>query len=123
MKIYTTKQMIEEFDESKTRDKIHRFKCNPEKSIERDLRNRIVKSDQDRNSITHYILNDSNGHKIMVFFTLKFDRIEKSYWVRTIFALTDAGSNQFIILFIFARDEMHQEHLKEINLFMQLLKK
>lgn len=98
--------MIEEFGEGKTRDKIHRFKCNPEKSIERDLKNRIVKSDQDRNTITHFILDDSNGHKILAFFTLKFDRIEKSLLGETIFDIDsdDRFKPVYYIVFL-ARDD------------------
>ena len=56
MIIYTTKQMVEEFGEKETNNKIFRFKCKPEKIIEKELKNLIVKSDLDRNTTTHFIL-------------------------------------------------------------------
>ncbi len=98
--------MIEEFGERETNNKIHRFKCNSEKIIERELKNRIVKSDEDRNTITHFILDDGNGHKILAFFTLKFDRFEKKLLGYTIF---DPGSDDkfesvYNIVFL-ARDD------------------
>ena len=98
--------MIEEFGEAETNNKIHRFKCKLEKSIERDLKNRIVKSDTDRNTITHFILDEGNKHKILAFFTLKFDRIEKSLLGDTIFDIgsDDKFKSVYYIIFL-ARDD------------------
>lgn len=98
--------MIEEFGEGETKSKIHRFKCNPEKSIEMELKNRIVTSDKDRNTITHYILDEGNRHKILAFFTLKFDRIEKSLLGDTILdsVSDDKFKSVYYIVFL-ARDD------------------
>jgi len=106
MIIYTTNQMIEEFGEGETNNKIHRFKCNPEKVIERELKNRVVKSDKDRNTMTHFILDDGNSHRILAFFTLKFDRIEKSLLGDTIFDIDsdDKFKSVYYIVFL-ARDD------------------
>ncbi len=118
MIIYTTKQMIGEFGEKETNSKIHHFKCKPEKSIERDLKNLIVKSDTERNTATHFILDDGNGHKILAFFTLKFDRIEKTLLGGTIF---DTGSDDkfksaYYIVFLARDDDAPKANLRGNNL-------
>lgn len=106
MIIYTTKQMIEEFGEKGTHDKIFRFKCKIEKIIETELKNRIVQSDKDRNTTTHFILDDKNDHKILAFFTLKFDRIDKTLLGETVLdgESDDKFKSVYYIVFL-ARDD------------------
>ncbi len=118
MIIYTTKQMVEEFGEKETDNKIRRFKCNPEKSIERELKNRIVKSDKDRNTTTHFILDDANGYKILAFFTLKFDRIEKTLLGETIFDIDsdDKFKSVYYIVFLARDDDAPRVNLRGNNL-------
>lgn len=98
--------MIEEFGEIETNNKIYHFQCNREKDIETELKNRIVTSDNNRNTMTHYILDENESHKILAFFTLKFDRIEKKLLGHTVF---DADSDDkfksvYYIVFL-ARDD------------------
>ena len=106
MIIYTTKEMINEFGVNETNSKIHRFKCKPEKIIENELKYRIVKSDQDRNTTTHFILDEKNNYKSLAFFTLKFDRIEKSLLGDTILEndSDDKFNSTYYIVFL-ARDD------------------
>ena len=105
MIIFTTKQMIEEFGEDETNNKIFRFKCKLEKSIESELKNRIVKSDKDRNTITHFILDDNDNYKILAFFTLKFNRIEKSLLGHTILDSPDDRFKSVYYIVFLARDD------------------
>lgn len=98
--------MIDEFGENETNNKIFLFKCKPEKIIETELKNRIVQSDKDRNTTTHFILDDENDHKILAFFTLKFDRIEKTLLGDTVFdgESDDKFKSAYYIVFL-ARDD------------------
>jgi hypothetical protein len=106
MIIFTTKQMIEDFGNEVTNNKIYRFRCKLEKKIEIDLKNRIVKSDLDRNTVTYFILDDINEHKILAFFTLKFGKIESSLLGETVLEneSDDKFKSAYYIVFL-ARDD------------------
>jgi len=110
--------MIEEFGEKETFNKIHRFKCNIEKDIEKELKTRIVNSDNQRNTITHFILDDKNGYKILAFFTLKFRKIEKTLLGSTIFdpESDDKFTPVYYIVFLVRDDFAPKDNLHGTNL-------
>jgi hypothetical protein len=118
MKIYTTKEMFEEFGEREASNKIHRFKCKPEKGIESELKNRIVTSDKGRNTTTHFILDENNGYKILAFFTLKFDRIEATLLGESVFdrESDDKFKSVYYIVYLARDDDAPKDNLRGNNL-------